>query len=63
MTNQIPPVMLVKTWIFIATSNYPEFTQKRFEVLKQINFIFGSLEFAYLYVEQNEDEEIEVHVI
>jgi hypothetical protein len=53
MRNQLPPWALVKTWLdIIQQEEIPLFIkQKR---LKVITYYFGTVEFADMYVEQNQ---------
>lgn len=53
MNQQLPPWALVKTWLdIIQQEEIPLFIkQKR---LKVIIYYFGSIEFADMYVEQNQ---------
>jgi len=53
MNKQLPPWALVKTWLdIIQQDEIPLFIkQKR---LKVIIYYFGSIEFADMYVEQNQ---------
>ncbi|WP_159820284.1 hypothetical protein [Colwellia sp. 20A7] len=47
-----PPVVLVDTWLFIATNQHTELIHSKSHALNAIDIYFGSIELAYLYIEQ-----------
>jgi len=47
----LPPI-LVDTWIQILKYDDYELEQRRFVIKKWLNYYFGSIELAQLYVEQ-----------
>jgi hypothetical protein len=46
-----PPLMLVKTWLYILTSADEE--EARLHAKKMLNDAFGSVEFAVMYLEDH----------
>jgi hypothetical protein len=51
MSNNLPPIVLVKTWLDLLNS--PETSQARKNQLKyNMNRFFGSIELASCYVDQ-----------
>jgi hypothetical protein len=47
-----PPVALVDAWLFIATNKHPQLSHSKSHARNAINTYFGSIELAFLYVEQ-----------
>jgi hypothetical protein len=47
-----PPIILVDTWLFIATNKHTELTHSKSHAINAINIYFGSIELASLYIEQ-----------
>jgi hypothetical protein len=61
--KQLPPQMLVKTWIYIIDSNEAEMDSQKFKLRNEIKEAFGSMELARLYVEEIADDDIEVYFV
>jgi hypothetical protein len=57
------PSSLVKTWLFMVQSDDPKLATQKFYAYQKIKQLFGSINMAEIYLEQNEDEEIEVMII
>jgi len=57
------PTSLVKTWLFLIQSNDPKLTTQKFYAYQKIKQLFGSINMAEIYLEQYDDEEIEVMII
>ncbi len=55
IAGKYPPVVLVKTWILIATSDREQLQQGDHRAQLGINQFFGSITLAELYIEQMED--------
>ena len=49
-----PPLVLVKTWLYILTSADEE--EARHHAKKMLNDAFGSVEFAVMYLEDHEEK-------
>ncbi len=54
---------LVKTWVFLAQSNDHKLASAKFLAHKKIKSNYGSIALAKIYIEQQQDKEIEVVVI
>lgn len=61
--KQLPPHMLVKTWIYIIDSNEAEMDIQKFKLRNEIKEAFGSMELARLYIEEIADDDIEVYFV
>ncbi len=61
--NGFPPPILVETWIYLATSHKPELAHVKMPTHSAIKEYFGSIELAYLYIEEKRDKDIEVHFV
>lgn len=62
--KQLPPHMLVKTWIYIIYSDEEEIDSQKFKLRNEIKDIFGSMALAKLYVEQiAEDDGVEFYFV
>lgn len=61
--KQLPPHMLVKTWIYIIDANEAEMDSQKFKLRNEIKEAFGSMELARLYVEEIADDDIEVYFV
>jgi len=57
------PGSLVKTWLFMIQSDDPKLATQKFYAYQKIKQLFGSINMAEIYLEQYEDDEIEVMVI
>ncbi|NQZ82748.1 MAG: hypothetical protein HRT52_17200 [Colwellia sp.] len=57
------PGSLVKTWLFMIQSDDPKLVTQKFYAYQKIKQLFGSINMAEIYLEQYEDDEIEVMVI
>jgi hypothetical protein len=58
-----PPVILVETWIYLATNRSSELDHIKLINSKNINHFFGSVELALLYVEQVKNNNINVYFV
>lgn len=61
--KQLPPHMLVKTWLYIIYSNEEDMDSQKFKLRKAIKEFFGSMDLAKLYVEQIPDDDIEIFFV
>ncbi len=61
--KQLPPHMLVKTWLYIIYSNEEGLEFQKFKLRKVIKELFGSTELAKLYIEQVVDDDIEIYFV
>jgi hypothetical protein len=57
------PAALVRTWLFLIKSQDPKLTKQKFCAYQKIKKLFGNIQIAELYIEQDNDHEIEVLVI
>jgi hypothetical protein len=57
------PAALVKTWLFIIKSNDPKLAKQKFCAYQNIKKLFGTTQLAEVYVEQEDDHDIEVVII
>lgn len=55
-----PPVILVETWIYLATNQNPELDHVKLPIRRAIKHFFGSIELARLYIEQVKNDDIDV---
>jgi hypothetical protein len=53
MNQQLPPAILVKTWLDIIHYQETPLCIKR-KYIKEIIYYFGSIEFADMYLEQHQ---------
>ena len=60
---QLPPHMLVKTWIYIIYADEVEMDSQKFKLRNEIKEIFGSMELAKLYVEQIGEDDVEIYFV
>jgi len=58
----IPPA-LIQTWLFLIQSDDPKLAYAKFDAHRAIKKQFGSIDLAYLYLEQHDDQQIEVMVV
>lgn len=61
VTNISPT--LVKTWVMLSQTEDSQIKYARKRALKLILKYFGSVPIAEVYIEQKEDDQIEVYVI
>jgi hypothetical protein len=61
--KQLPPPMLVKTWLFIIYTTEEGMDSQKFKLRKLIKELFGTMELAQLYVERISDSDIEVYFV
>ena len=61
--NGYPPPVLVKTWLFVATSRDFDLNQVKFPIHKAIQDYFGSIELAQLYVDQASGSEVSIRSV
>lgn len=61
--KKLPPPMLVKTWFFIISSKEEDMDYQKLKLREEIKDLFGSIELAQLYIEQLEDDDIDVYFI
>ena len=54
---------LVKTWLFLIESKDPQLAKQKICAYQKIRKLFGSNDFAELYIEQDKDHDIEVVII
>ena len=54
------PTSLVKTWLFLVKSTSPELSKAKKVASREIKLHFGSKTLAQIYIEQQDDEHIEV---
>ena len=52
MEHGSPPVALVETWVFVATSESYEISTHKTRAHKAINDLFGSVEIAQIYIDR-----------
>jgi len=52
MNKGLPPVSLVKTWVFIKTSNHSNLGYAKRNAQQGIKKYFGSIELAEYYIDQ-----------
>lgn len=55
-----PPVILVETWLYLATTRNSELEHVKLPIRRAIKDLFGSMELARLYVEQVKKDDIDV---
>ncbi len=60
--NQYSPAV-VKTWVFLAQSTENNLSHAKFVAFQKIKANFGTIEMAKIYIEQQQDNDIEVVVI
>ena len=48
--KEYPPVILVNTWLYLATNPNPELDHVKLPIRRAIKDFFGSMELAQLYV-------------
>lgn len=61
--KQLPPPMLVKTWLYIIYTSEEDMDSQKFKLRKLIKELFGTIELAQLYIEQISDEDFEVYLV
>jgi hypothetical protein len=61
--KQLPPPMLVKTWLYIISTTEEGMDSQKFKLRKLIKELFGTMELAQLYTERVSDNEIDVYLI
>ncbi|WP_159820617.1 hypothetical protein [Colwellia sp. 20A7] len=54
-----PPVILIETWLNLATNRNPELHHIKLSIREAINNFFGSMELAELYLEQIQKNKVE----
>jgi len=52
MNQELPPWELVRTWLAILHQDIPQHVKDKRH--KMLSYYFGSIEFADMYVEQNQ---------
>jgi len=57
------PAQLVKTWLFLVKSKDPKLMKQKYNAYQKIQRLFGNAQVAQLYIEQEEDHDIEVVII
>tara|TARA_R110002012_G_scaffold322063_1_gene554415 strand:+ start:3165 stop:3356 length:192 start_codon:yes stop_codon:yes gene_type:complete len=62
MIKGYPPVVLVQTWLSILSDNNPKLDQGKHRVDQAIINIFGSVEIAEIYIEQNRKDQITQYI-
>lgn len=60
--NKISP-SLVQTWLTLSRSNDPVLNVAKNNAIRRISRIFGNRAFAEVYIEQAQDNEIEIFVL
>jgi len=60
--HSISPV-LIQTWLFLIQSKDPKLAYAKLDAHRLIKQYFGSVDLAYLYLEQHDDHQIEVMVV
>ncbi|NQY88737.1 MAG: hypothetical protein HRT51_13515 [Colwellia sp.] len=63
MMKQLPPPILVKTWLYVIASNEEGIDYQKFKLRQAIKEIFSSTELAQLYIEQLADDDIEIYFV
>jgi len=61
--KQLPPPMLVKTWLYIIYTDEEDMDSQKFKLRKLIKELFGTIELAQLYIERISDEDFEVYLV
>jgi hypothetical protein len=61
--KQLPPPMLVKTWLYIIYTSEEDMDSQKFKLRKLIKELFGTIELAQLYIEQISDEDFEIYLV
>ena len=61
--KQLPPPMLVKTWLYIIYTTEEGMDSQKFQLRKLIKELFGTMELAQLYIERFSDDEVEVYLV
>jgi hypothetical protein len=57
------PAALVGTWLFLIKSKDPQLAKQKFCAYQKIRTLFGNTDVAELYIEQDEDHDIEIVII
>jgi len=61
--KQLPPPMLVKTWLYIIYTDEEDMDSQKFKLRKLIKELFGTIELAQLYIERISDEDFEAYLV
>ena len=57
------PAALVKTWLFLIKSKDPKLAKQKFCAYQKIKKLFGTTQIAEIYIEQEDDHDIEVVIV
>ena len=57
------PAALVKTWLFLVKSKDPQLAKQKFCAYQKIKKLFGNLQIAEIYIEQENDHDIEIVLV
>ncbi len=57
------PVALVRTWLFLIKSKDPRLAKQKFCAYQKVKKLFGNSQIAEVYLEQENDHDIEVVII
>ena len=57
------PAALVKTWLFLVKSNDPKLAKQKLCAYKKIKKLFGTTQVAEVYIEQENDHDIEIVIV
>jgi len=57
------PLSIVKTWLFLAQAKEAKLAHAKLNAQQKIKLNYGTIELAQIYIEQQQDQDIEVVVI
>ncbi|NQZ21981.1 MAG: hypothetical protein HRT53_07955 [Colwellia sp.] len=57
------PAALVKTWLFLVKSNDPKLAKQKLYAYQKIKTLFGTTQVAEVYIEQENDHDIEIVIV